>query len=192
MDVKQLRFMGPSALVIGGAASETFGPGTLLTPFSDTQVRSLLQGVTLAPIPEAWLRTHGIMEWLSEQSGQTVQVTRSADGQHIQHLGISADTREQMLADGRAKFSRYQAAQQAKAAAEAALETERAEAAAAAEARRAFTERPKCPASITLTRLDAAAEATDYLKRTKAPRPCAGGIDGAWRRLRWRCRGAGD
>jgi hypothetical protein len=148
--------------------------------------------VTLAPIPEAWLRTHGIIEWLSEQSGQTVQVTRSADGQHIQHLGISADTREQMLADGRAKFSRYQAAQQAKAAAEAALETERAEAAAAAEARRAFTERPKCPASITLTRLDAAAEATDYLKRTKAPRPCAGGIDGAWRRLRWRCRGAGD
>jgi hypothetical protein len=77
--------------VIGGNASETFGPGTLLTPFSDTQVRSLLQGVTLAPIPETWLRTYGITEFLSEQTqvGQSLQFIRSADGQ--QHVAISPE-----------------------------------------------------------------------------------------------------
>ena len=43
-----------------------------------------------------------------------------------------------------------------------------AETAAAAKARRAFSEKPDCPAHISLGRLDAAAEATAYLKSSRA------------------------
>jgi len=197
MNVAQLRFRGPSVLVIGGNASETFGPGTLLTPFSDTQVRSLLQGVTLAPIPETWLRTFGITEFLSEQAGQTLQQSlqfiRGADGH--QHVAISPEimsslsaelaTLREQIADAKrnpdilteedrlrneASMNNDIASTQQAAArwAEDRRPLTDAETAAAAKARRDFSEKPNCPASISLERLDAAAEATAYLKRSKA------------------------